>query len=123
MENGKLKMENGTNGTAKKKRFLDALKEAKGNISLACEKSGVGRTTYYRWLKSEKFKSEVEKIKEEAIEFVENKLMERIEAGDLGAIIFFLKTKAKHRGWSEKIEVKHENQAPIINIIGVDVES
>ena len=114
-------MKNATNATPKKKRFLEALREAKGNISLACEIVGINRSTYYRWLKNEKFKNEVEKINEEAIEFVENKLMERIEKGDLGAIIFFLKTKAKHRGWSEKIEVKHENQTPIINIIGVDV--
>ena len=45
--------------------------------------------------------------------------MEKIEAGDLTAIIFYLKTKAKHRGWSEKIELFHNNQAPVINIVGV----
>jgi len=120
-----VKSENGTNGTSKKRKekFLEALREAKGNVSLACEISGIPRRTYYNWLKNEKFKSEVDKISEEAIEFVENKLMERIEKGDLGAIIFFLKTKGKHRGWSERLEVKHENQAPIINIVGVEVDS
>lgn len=118
-------MEHSTNGTLKKKKekFLEALKEAKGNVSYACKISNIPRRTYYNWLKNEKFKNEVEDVKEEAIEFVENKLMERIEVGDLGAIIFFLKTKGKHRGWSEKIEVKHENQAPVINLIGVDVNN
>ena len=45
--------------------------------------------------------------------------MEKIEAWDLTAIIFYLKTKAKHRGWSEKIELSHNNQVPVINIVGI----
>ncbi len=40
--------------------------------------------------------------RERLCDTVESKLYERIEAGDLTAIIFFLKTRCKHRGYTEK---------------------
>ncbi len=43
--------------------------------------------------------------KEESLDFVESALMAKIEEGNLRAIIFFLKTKAKSRGYSEKTEI------------------
>jgi len=104
----------------KKDRFIELLSNNLGNISATCRQTGIARKTYYNWInKDDKFKSRVDEIIEAQIDLVENKLMEKIEAGDLTAIIFYLKTKAKHRGWSEKIEVSHNNQAPVINIVGV----
>ena len=104
----------------KKDKFIKLLGENLGNISATCIQTGIARKTYYNWInKDDKFKSKVDEILEAQIDYVENKLMEKIEAGDLTAIIFYLKTKAKHRGWSEKIELSHNNQAPVINIVGV----
>jgi len=104
----------------KKDKFIKLLGENLGNISATCIQTGIARKTYYNWInKDDKFKSKVDEILEAQIDYVENKLMEKIEAGDLTAIIFYLKTKAKHRGWSEKIELSHNNQVPVINIVGI----
>ncbi len=108
----------------KKKMFLKILEKTAGNISASCKQVGINRQTYYNWLnKDKKFKQEVDSIQEGLIDFAESMLMKKIKDGDTTSLIFFLKTKGKHRGWSEKLEVKHENQAPVINVIGVDVKN
>jgi len=90
--------------TAKKKEeFLKYYEQFNCNIRATCKKIGIDRTTFYKWRKRDKkFDMMVKEIEEGVIDFVESALIEKINQKDLGAIIFFLKTKGKHRGWSEK---------------------
>jgi len=103
-----------------KKEILEALEEHKGIVSSACASIGLARSTYYDWLKSDEvFKAAVDEIQEVAIDFVESKLMQKINgvftSGKDGevydnppsdtAIIFYLKTKGKKRGYIEKSEL------------------
>ena len=93
-----------------KKQFLEILRDKKGNVTISCKVANVSRGTYYKWInKDDRFKKECEGIKDETLEFVESKLMEKIEGGDLGAIIFYLKTQGKKKGWNEKIEPEPDN--------------
>lgn len=89
---------------ALKQSFLDALKGSKGVLQGACDALGIHRTTVQRWRKADPdFNDEVAAImKDYQFDFVESKLMERIKGGDTAAIIFYLKTKGKNRGYSEK---------------------
>lgn len=88
---------------AQKIKFLSAFKASRGIVSIACESLKINRTTFYRWYNTdENFKLKIEEIKEEQIDFVENKLLKNIEKGDTTSIIFYLKTKGKARGYSEK---------------------
>jgi hypothetical protein len=112
-----------------KKELLQALKEAKGIVSFACDKVGLSRTTFYNYLnEDEVFKLLVEEINEEAIDFVESKLHEKINGikvmGREGvyeqppsdtAIIFYLKTKGKKRGYVERSEIDHTTKGESIN--------
>lgn len=114
-----------------KKIFLDALILHRGIITGACKATGIGRTTVYLWRDSdEDFKKELEEVNEIAIDFVEGKLFQRIEGvftengeGEVyktppsdTAIIFFLKTKGKKRGYIEKTEIAIEQkETPSIN--------
>lgn len=87
----------------KKARFLDNLKASGGIIYAACENTGISRSTYDSWRKKDpEFAEAVAEVKEAQIDFVESKLMGLINAGDTAATIFYLKTKGKERGWSEK---------------------
>ncbi len=45
--------------------------------------------------------------RESSIDLAESKLIEAIKAGNLTAIIFFLKTQGKSRGYSERSEFGH----------------
>lgn len=108
-----------------KKKFLEVLDNSRGIISTACASmNNMSRQTYYNWLKNdEEFKEAAEDVQENAIDFVESKLFEKIngitildkvEGGEEvtyrlppsdTAIIFYLKTKGKKRGYIERMEV------------------
>ena len=89
----------------KQLRFLSALSDAAGNVSVACKSSGVeSRTTYYRWLQNPDFANAAEAIKDESIDYVESKLMKAISEDNITAIIFYLKTQGKKRGYIETTE-------------------
>ena len=53
---------------------------------------------------------------ETTIDFVESQLLKNINEGDTTSIIFFLKTKAKHRGYVERQEISGANGAPLASV-------
>lgn len=70
-------------------------------VSMACQRAGVGRTTYYRWLHEDfKFKQRIDVAMWEGIAMVndlaESKLMNLIKAEDLRAITFWLRSRNAH---------------------------
>ena len=91
----------------KKKDFIEALRNNLGHISNACEAAKIGRRTYYDWIDKDKnFKEDVEHIQDSLLDLAESKLLENIENNENTAIIFYLKTKGKRRGYIEKQEVE-----------------
>lgn len=87
-----------------KEDFLNAFSAGYGIILNACEAIGISRSKYYKWMQDDPdFAAKVEEIKEAQIDFVESKLISAIDANDTTAIIFYLKTKGKKRGYSEKM--------------------
>lgn len=89
-----------------KERLLASLKESSGIVTYACEKAGFSRQTFYRWYKEDpEFKARADDISELQIDVAEASLLKKIQNGDTAAIIFYLKTKGKDRGYSERKEV------------------
>jgi transposase-like protein len=96
----------------KKRAFQEAYKKAFGNVTQSCNAIGIDRSTYYDWIKKdEKFKKQIEELEPEErfMDFLESKLVERINKGDTTSIIFALKTKAKKRGYVERQEIEHSS--------------
>jgi hypothetical protein len=101
-----------------KKLLVDQLKKTP-IIQVACEKIGVGRATFYRWLKDD---PEFAKLANESIaegnglisDVAESQLANLIKSGNLGAISFWL--KHRHPAYRNKLEVqanvRHED-APL----------
>lgn len=107
-------MENSTksNTDFKKKAFQEAYKKTFGNVTQTCNAIGIDRTTYYDWIKKDpKFKKQIEELEPEErfMDFLESKLVEKINGGDTTSIIFALKTKAKKRGYVERQEIEHSS--------------
>lgn len=91
---------------AQHKQFIQAFIDYDFNITNACQVIGISRQTFYNWLdKVDDFSRLLDEGREQAIDMVESALMKQIEQGDTRAIIFFLKTKGKNRGYSEKTEI------------------
>ena len=91
--------------TPRQQHFLKALQETGGIISAACQKVNIhSRNTVYKWMKDEKFKAVVDEVNETNIDFVESKLMTLISQDNPTAILFYLKTRGKKRGYVETIE-------------------
>ena len=88
-----------------KQKFLELLSKNAGNVSRACKSMNINRRTYYNWMeKEESFRFVVEEIQESLIDNAESELQKLIKDGNTAAILFFLKTKAKSRGYIERQE-------------------
>ena len=112
-------MANEINGNSKKReqtalRIIDAIRESNGLLTLAAKKAGVGYTTIWRYTQDyPSVKQAVIEAKERMLDFAEGKLYENIKGGDNTAIIFYLKTQGKGRGYIERQEVTGEGGKPI----------
>ena len=99
-----------------KNNLLKALEKHLGIISTACKEVGCSRRTFYDLLEEdEEFKENYEELSEVSLDFVESKLHELIRQENPTAIIFYLKTKGKKRGYTEKqhFEVKTDSPNPL----------
>tara|TARA_R100001163_G_scaffold51200_1_gene38606 strand:+ start:373 stop:732 length:360 start_codon:yes stop_codon:yes gene_type:complete len=90
----------------KKDTLLKALEKSLGVVTIACKSAGIPRSTYYKWLKDDKeFSEKVKEIENVALDFAESQLHQQISDNSTAATIFFLKTKGKARGYTEKNEL------------------
>jgi hypothetical protein len=132
-----------------KRTLLDALRQSLGVVETACKAAGIPRRTHYNWLKKDaKYAAEVAEIDDVAIDFGESQLYKLMRGytlpdtkvflnsdtkqpivvpitkhigTDASAVIFFLKTKGKKRGYIERSEVTGKDGAPIVGDIKVQI--
>ncbi len=92
--------------THNKKKLLNALEKSLGIVTTACHMTGISRSTFYNYYKSDlEFKKQVDDLESVALDFVESQLFEQIKNGVPASTIFYLKTKGKKRGYIEKMDV------------------
>lgn len=77
-------------------------------IQVACEKTGIGRATYYRWRKEdESFRDKSDEALAEGIHLIndmaESQLISAIRDKHMTAIIFWLKNR--HKDYKTRVEV------------------
>jgi len=95
-----------------KKALIESLEKSLGIVTTACKQVGIGRTTFYQYLKDDiDFANNVKEIENIALDFAESQLHKQIRDGNTPATIFYLlKTKGKKRGYVERQEIIHDNQ-------------
>lgn len=89
-----------------KERLLKALEKHLGIVSYACKEVGLSRNTFYDYCKTdEDFKATVDDINELAIDMAESQLYKKIVEGSEKSIHFYLRYRAKKRGYSDSVDI------------------
>ena len=101
--------------TYKAEQIIEALKTAKGLKSHAAKALGCSRNTIDKYIKDyPTVATAYAEVNEKTIDDVESKLLNQIDDENITAIIFYLKTKAKHRGYIERQEVTGKDGSPVV---------
>lgn len=93
---------------ARQRLFLHALTSTLFNVSRSLKKVGISRKVYDAWCQRDPdFADMVREIAWHKDNFLESSFLGRVAAGDTAAIIHAARTKLRHRGYNDKIEVEH----------------
>lgn len=114
-----------TNKTNKnKKLILEALNNSLGVVTDALKSTNLSRTQFYKWMKDDPdFKADVEEVQNVAIDFAESQLYSLISEKNPTAVIFYLKTKGKHRGYIERIENVNSQKDPFSEMTDEEIKN
>lgn len=120
--NAQVQPEKKASTRARQLAFLEAYTSVtcKFNVALACKKSGISRRIYYKWMETDQFRQDLDEAVQGKIDQVEAALFGEILTGNVTAIIFFLKTIGKSRGYVEgervrTVEPPHKQAAEILD--------
>jgi len=90
------------------KQISQALYDCGGLITYAAKQLGTCYQTVSRRInKSDRLKTTLVNAKENKLDLAEEKLFEKIDEGNTGAIFFFLKCQGKYRGYIERQQHEH----------------
>ncbi len=86
--------------------LIVALRSLDGNMAAAARRFHCSRTAVWRYVNEDhELRELVDELSESFIDEAESQLYKHIREGNVVACIFFLKTKARHRGYSERLEL------------------
>lgn len=95
------------------KEAIEAVKDSKGFVTTIAKRLGCSRSNVYALMnKFESVNQAVIDEREQLKDFAESKLFQQMDKDNIAAIIFYLKTQAKDRGYIERqdINVQVENE-------------
>jgi len=104
-----------------KSQFLVRYKENMATLYITLSELSIPTSAFYRWKKDDiEFEKSIIDIQSEMLDMVEGKLMEKIEAGDLKCIMFYLRAKGGTK-WNPTKHIEQTHYEPLrINIISPD---
>lgn len=90
----------------RKKIFMKALESSLGIVTQASNVTGIPRQNHYDWYGNDPdYRDAVDNMKDIRTDFVESALLKRVKEGGDAAIIFYLKTQARDRGYIERRDI------------------
>ena len=108
--------------TLKKETLLQALESSLGIVATACNRTGISRSSYYKWYKEdEEFRKRVDEIDNIKLDFVESKLFKNIENEKEKSIIFYLQHKGHKRGYIQRQNINLTSNEEDIKKIEIEI--
>ena len=106
----------------KKETLLEALENGLGIVSTACNRTGISRSSFYKWYKEdEEFRKKVDDIDNVKLDYVETKLFKNIENEKEKSIIFYLQHKGHKRGYIQKQNINLTSNEEDIKKIEIEI--
>ena len=106
----------------KKESLLQALESSLGIVSTACNRTGISRSSFYKWYKEdEEFRKKVDEIDNLKLDFVESKLFKNIENEKEKSIIFYLQHKGHKRGYIQRQNINLTSNEEDIKKIEIEI--
>ena len=106
----------------KKETLLQALESSLGIVSTACNRTGISRSSFYKWYKEdEEFRQKVDEIDNLKLDFVESKLFKNIENEKEKSIIFYLQHKGHKRGYIQRQNINLTSNEEDIKKIEIEI--
>ena len=106
----------------KKETLLQALESSLGIVSTACNRSGISRSSFYKWYhEDEEFRKKVDDIDNVKLDYVETKLFKNIENEKEKSIIFYLQHKGHKRGYVQKQNINLTSNEEDIKKIEIEI--
>lgn len=89
-----------------KQKLLEALERSLGIVTPACKEVGISRDRFYSYYREDpEFKRKVDDINEITLDFAENQLLKKIKEGSERSILFYMKYKARRRGYTDSVDI------------------
>jgi Bacterial regulatory protein, Fis family len=108
-----------SNGHARRRRhpapvIMEALRKSGGIIAAAARMLKVSRTTLYNWISDDpKLQACRDECREEMLDVAEENLFTAVKDGDKESVRFILRTLGRSRGYSDRVTVAGETNAPL----------
>lgn len=91
----------------RKAAMLKELVANHGRVGDACQKVGISRMTYSTWVREDpEFAREIDAMEETVNDWYEDAFKKLVKEGNPQAVIHSAKTRLRHRGYGEKLEVE-----------------
>lgn len=98
----------------KAEEAAEAIRQAGGISSIAAKNLGVSPQTVQRYARDYQSCADAqEQARQHNLDLAETKLLANIRDGNMTAIIFYLKTQGKDRGYSERVESTGKDGGPV----------
>lgn len=98
----------------RKQNMVLAMFHYKGIVTDALKSIGLTHAVHLTWLREDaEYAQRIHDAQESAIDWVETQLFKQVKAGVPSSTQFYLKTKAKHRGYTERTEITGAEGGPI----------
>ncbi len=89
-----------------KREILKAVKDSGGFVTEIARRLDCDVSTVHRWKrKDDDIYDAIEEEREATLDLAEKKLIDKIRAGNLSAIIFYLKTQGRKRGYGDRTDI------------------
>lgn len=99
----------------RKKDVVEAIQQYRGNISAMARAFQVSRQAIYDYISNKPdLKQMIQDERESMLDDAESEIYKQIRKGNTTALIFFLKTQGKTRGYVERQEITGKDNEPFV---------